>query len=205
MGGNFTSYNGTPAVNRVVRLNVDGTVDGAFATGTGFNADVLSLAPDGSGNLYVGGIFTSYKGVAGVNRVVRLTATGTVDGTFATGTGFNDARVQPRTRWERGPVCGRCLLQLQRDAGVSRGPAQCGRGRWMRTFATGAGFNGGDVLSLAPTMGAGTCMWEVPSPATNGGGGESRGPAHCGRGRWMGPLRPEPGSTVTCSASHREM
>src|SRR6185295_15945589 len=90
VGGSFTNYNGTP-VNDLVRLNADGTVDQAFATGTGFNNAVFSIAPagDGSGDLYVGGSFTNYNGTP-VNDLVRLNADGTVDQAFATGTGFNN-------------------------------------------------------------------------------------------------------------------
>jgi hypothetical protein len=36
VGGDFTSYNGT-SVNRVIRLNTDGSVDNTFSIGTGFN------------------------------------------------------------------------------------------------------------------------------------------------------------------------
>jgi hypothetical protein len=36
VGGGFTSYNGTPA-NKIIRLNSDGTVDGTFNIGTGFD------------------------------------------------------------------------------------------------------------------------------------------------------------------------
>ena len=55
-----------------------------------FNSTVLSiaLAGDGSGDVYVGGDFTSYNGIA-VTALVRLNADGTVDLAFATGVGFN--------------------------------------------------------------------------------------------------------------------
>jgi beta-propeller uncharacterized protein DUF5122 len=89
-GGAFTSYKGTVA-NDLVRLDANGTVDPAFAMGTGFNDTVFSVAPagDGSGNVYVGGSFISYNGTV-ANDLVRLHANGTVDPAFATGTGFND-------------------------------------------------------------------------------------------------------------------
>ena len=91
VGGDFTDYNGMDVI-RVVRLNADGTVDQAFATGTGFNNTVHSIAPagDGSGDLYVGGSFTNYNGTL-ANDLVRLNVDGTVDQAFATGTGFNNA------------------------------------------------------------------------------------------------------------------
>jgi hypothetical protein len=76
VGGAFTNYNGTP-VNDLVRLNADGTVDQAFATGTGLNNAVFSIAPagDGSGDVYVGGQFTSYQ-VIKIGRLVRLKPNG---------------------------------------------------------------------------------------------------------------------------------
>jgi hypothetical protein len=79
VGGAFTSYNGTPA-NDLVRLHANGTVDPAFATGTGFNNTVFSIAPagDGTGNLYVGGQFTSYQSIT-IGRIARLKSNGSVD------------------------------------------------------------------------------------------------------------------------------
>jgi hypothetical protein len=79
VGGQFTSYNGTPA-NDLVRLHANGTVDPAFATGTGFNNTVFSIAPagDGTGNLYVGGQFTSYQSIT-IGRIARLKSNGSVD------------------------------------------------------------------------------------------------------------------------------
>jgi hypothetical protein len=51
VGGRFTAYN-SKGINRIVRLNTDGTVDAGFAVGTGFNGTVNTLAPatDGSGD-----------------------------------------------------------------------------------------------------------------------------------------------------------
>jgi uncharacterized delta-60 repeat protein len=88
VGGEFGYYAGG-VHNSLVRLNADGSVDAGFATGTGFNAPVLSLAlaPDGSGDIYVGGSFSTYKTVA-CDRVVRLTPVGDkVAGFNPTGTG----------------------------------------------------------------------------------------------------------------------
>ncbi|MDH3762352.1 MAG: hypothetical protein OEU50_15335 [Gammaproteobacteria bacterium] len=91
VGGNFTTYNGSAAY-RLLRLNADGSIDGAFATGTGSNNIVFAIAPtsDGSGDIYVGGRLTSYNGSA-VNRLLRLDPGGSIDAAFATGTGFNNA------------------------------------------------------------------------------------------------------------------
>jgi len=60
-GGPFTSYNGTTR-NRIVRLNSDGTLDSSFNIGTGFNAQVFSIAIQSDGKILCGGSFTSYNG-----------------------------------------------------------------------------------------------------------------------------------------------
>jgi uncharacterized delta-60 repeat protein len=89
VAGYFTRYNGIDS-NHIVRLNSDGTVDSSFAVGTGFDSLVLALAPasDNSGDIYVGGTFTSYNGTSS-NRIIRLNSDGTVDNSFSVGTGFN--------------------------------------------------------------------------------------------------------------------
>src|SRR6185503_4472985 len=150
VGGSFTTYNGTPA-NDLVRLNADGTVDQAFATGTGFNNTVHSIAPagDGSGDLYVGGSFTNYNGTL-ANDLVRLNDDGTVDQAFATGTGFNNAvySIAPAgdrsgdlyvggsfTNYNGTPA--NDLVRLNADGTVDQ------------AFATGTGFNN-TVHSIAP-------------------------------------------------------
>ena len=63
VGGDFTTYNGIQK-NRIVRINANGAFDQAFSIGTGFDntVQVINLAEDGSGNLYVGGAFTPTTG-----------------------------------------------------------------------------------------------------------------------------------------------
>ncbi len=85
--GSFSSYNGT-AANRVIRLNTDGTIDGTFVYGNGFNTTAHSVIVQPDGNILVGGAFTSYDGT-GANRIIRLDTVGTIDGTFVYGTGLN--------------------------------------------------------------------------------------------------------------------
>jgi uncharacterized delta-60 repeat protein len=91
VGGSFSAYNGSDS-NRLIRLNSDGTVDVAFNVGSGFSDDVQSISPatDGSGDLYVRGLFTNYNG-ASSNGLIRLNSDGTVDAAFDLGVGFNDS------------------------------------------------------------------------------------------------------------------
>ncbi|PIV17507.1 MAG: hypothetical protein COS42_04430 [Flavobacteriales bacterium CG03_land_8_20_14_0_80_35_15] len=60
VGGQFTSYNGVTE-NGIIPLNADGTKDAAFNTGTGFNAFVMTIAPQVNGKILVGGAFSSYN------------------------------------------------------------------------------------------------------------------------------------------------
>ena len=63
IGGAFTTYGGV-ARNRVARLNADGSLDTTFDPGTGANGTVHGLVLLSSGQLVIGGTFTSYAGVA---------------------------------------------------------------------------------------------------------------------------------------------
>lgn len=87
VGGSFTTYKGITE-NRIIRLNVDGTKDTTFTTGTGFNNPVRTIAIQPDGKILAGGDFTSYNGVT-ENRIVCLNTDGTKDSSFITSTGFN--------------------------------------------------------------------------------------------------------------------
>jgi uncharacterized delta-60 repeat protein len=88
VGGSFTSYKGVSA-NYIIRLNSDGTQDTSFDNTIGFDnlVGVIALQPDGK--ILVGGDFTTYKGIP-ANRIVRLSADGSIDATFNYGTGFDN-------------------------------------------------------------------------------------------------------------------
>jgi uncharacterized delta-60 repeat protein len=86
-GGLFTSYDGLSS-NRIIRLNTDGSVDGSFVIGTGFNNFVYSTELQSDGKILVGGGFASYSGVIS-SRIIRLNTNGSVDNSFVIGTGFN--------------------------------------------------------------------------------------------------------------------
>jgi uncharacterized delta-60 repeat protein len=87
VGGSFTTWNGT-TVNRIVRLNSDGTRDTAFTTNTGTGTDnsIRSIAIQSDGKILVGGSFTTWNGTT-VGRIVRLNSDGTRDTDFTTNTG----------------------------------------------------------------------------------------------------------------------
>ncbi|RTY95984.1 T9SS type A sorting domain-containing protein [Flavobacterium sp. GT3R68] len=87
VGGYFTSYNGT-AVNRIIRLNSNGSIDTTFNTGAGFNNLLNTITLQTDGKILVGGDFTTYNGVT-KNRLIRLNNDGGIDTSFDTGTGLN--------------------------------------------------------------------------------------------------------------------
>jgi uncharacterized delta-60 repeat protein len=89
IGGSFTTYNGT-SINRIARLNSDGSIDATFNVGTGASFTVNSTAVQSDGKIIVGGGFTLYNGTP-KNAIIRLNSNGTLDAGFITGTGLNGA------------------------------------------------------------------------------------------------------------------
>ncbi len=88
IGGAFTSYNDF-LLNRIARVNFDGTLDQTFNPGNGADGLVTSLALQPDGNIVMGGAFLS---VNGVNRyhVARLNTLGGIDPIFNPGVGADD-------------------------------------------------------------------------------------------------------------------
>jgi uncharacterized delta-60 repeat protein len=84
VGGKFTSYNDT-SVNRIARLNPDGSIDTSFNGGISlsgvFDYGVYTIAIDSEKKILIGGTFAG--------RLARLNPDGSVDNDFAVGSGFN--------------------------------------------------------------------------------------------------------------------
>jgi uncharacterized delta-60 repeat protein len=74
VGGAFTTYNGT-SVNRIARLNSEGSIDSSFDIGAGFNDwAIMSISIQSNGKILVGGSFTSFKGTS-ANNIILLNST----------------------------------------------------------------------------------------------------------------------------------
>ena len=88
VAGDFTTFAGVDR-GGVARLNSDGSLDTSFDPGAGANGAVraLLLLPDG--RILLGGLFTTFDGVAR-EYLVRLMPDGSVDTTFV-GPNFGDA------------------------------------------------------------------------------------------------------------------
>ncbi len=140
VGGYFTTYDGT-AVGGIARLNLDGTLDVVFDTGTGFDGEVEVVAPaiDGSGDVYVGGGFTSYNGTDVGRGLVRLNDDGSLDEGFQTGSGWGEFGVALANDGSGDVYATKAssIARLNNDGSIDTG------------FDTGvSGFNGG-VRSIA--------------------------------------------------------
>jgi uncharacterized delta-60 repeat protein len=85
--GDFTTYNGI-SKNRIVRLNIDGSIDTTFNIGTGANDILYAVKIQADGKILVLGRFTSFNGNS-KNNIVRLNVDGTIDSTFNLTTGTN--------------------------------------------------------------------------------------------------------------------
>jgi uncharacterized delta-60 repeat protein len=91
IGGMFTSYNGS-TVNRIARINANGSLDASFNLGSAANNTIQSLALQPDGKIIIGGDFTTYNGTSR-NRIARLNSDGTLDPTFNPGTGTSGSVV----------------------------------------------------------------------------------------------------------------
>lgn len=88
LGGTFTTFNGM-SQSKMIRLASDGTKDASFNIGSGFDDYVRIIVVQPDGKLLVGGQFSSFNSAV-AHSLIRLNANGSVDPTFAIGTGFND-------------------------------------------------------------------------------------------------------------------
>jgi uncharacterized delta-60 repeat protein len=91
IAGNFITYNGVNASDRVARLNTDGSLDTTFNMGgTGANSTVMALALQADGKILIGGSFITYDGLNASDKIACLNTDGTLDTSFNMGgTGAN--------------------------------------------------------------------------------------------------------------------
>ena len=86
IGGSFTTYKGITS-NRIVKITATGSIDPSFVIGSGFNNHVYAMVATPDNGYLIGGVFTTYNGT-NTNRIVKITATGSIDPSFLIGTGF---------------------------------------------------------------------------------------------------------------------
>jgi len=91
IGGDFTTYNGLSA-SKIVKLSATGSIDNTFNTGIGFDNYVYPIIKTSDNNYLMGGLFSTYNGLS-ASKIVKLSATGSIDNTFNTGTGFDNLTI----------------------------------------------------------------------------------------------------------------
>jgi hypothetical protein len=92
VGGDFSTYRGTP-VNNVAKLAIaDGAAPAAFANAPGPDGPVNAMLLE-NGALYLGGKFQHYGGTAAANIAKIDTTTGAIDTAFNQGTGPGEEQV----------------------------------------------------------------------------------------------------------------
>ena len=80
IGGQFTTYSGLTN-NYIVKTTTGGTKDTSFDNTTGFGNSVLKIRLLNDGKIFVGGSFTTYKGVSQL-YITKLNSNGSLDTTF---------------------------------------------------------------------------------------------------------------------------
>lgn len=87
IGGLFSSINGTQ-MNRIARLNPDGSLDITFNSGMGANGTIFTTNILSDDRIIIGGFFNLFDGI-GKGRIARLNQNGNIDTTFNIYSGAN--------------------------------------------------------------------------------------------------------------------
>ncbi len=90
IGGSFTNYDGN-AINRIARVNSDGSYDSSFATDgcVGISHRILALE-DGGNDIYLGTSATTCRVGTAVGRTARFNPNSTIDTSFDSSLGFDN-------------------------------------------------------------------------------------------------------------------
>lgn len=87
IGGGFNSYNGS-SINKLARINSDGSIDTTFNSGVGPSSSVRDLTVLPNGKIILAGDFLNYNGVI-ANKITRINENGTLDTSFNNFQGTN--------------------------------------------------------------------------------------------------------------------
>lgn len=159
ISGIYTSYNGTSS-GRLIKLLSDGSIDVSFNVGTGFDNASLSTLVEFDNSVYVSGYFSTYKG-ATANGIIKLKTDGSVDTSFAVGTGFQ----------QRGTYRGVLMARIPGDDGIYCisycAWDSCGAGIYWLTYQ---GVNYGNIVKLN-TDGSVDTSFNSGGTGFNGGAG----------------------------------
>ena len=82
VGGAFVDVGGTATLDRLIRLNTDGSLDTGFTPPEDLNGGVFATSFQPDGKIIVGGAFADVGGTATLDRIIRLNADGSLDTGF---------------------------------------------------------------------------------------------------------------------------
>ena len=97
IGGGFTKFNGTNNVNKILRLNPDGSIDTSFNAGIGLDNYIKTISIQPDGKIIIGGEFNMYNGINS-KKIARLNSDGALDLSFNVGTGFDNTVWSTKTQ-----------------------------------------------------------------------------------------------------------
>lgn len=144
--GNFSTYNGIPAV-KIARLLPDGTLDAGFITGSGAEDGIVeTIALQSDGKIIVGGHFTMFNGIS-ARRIIRLNADGSIDTSFSIGTGF-DAAVYSLAVQPDGKIMVGGSFAAFNGNGRRRIVRLNSDGTLDTSFSIGSGFSNGTIRDI---------------------------------------------------------
>ncbi|TDO98370.1 putative delta-60 repeat protein [Flavobacterium sp. 245] len=145
VAGGFTKYNDVSA-GRIVRLMPNGLRDTSFNSGVGADAIIEAILLQPDGKILVAGRFTAFDGIPFL-RLVRLNANGSIDPTFAIGTGFNKNIYALALQSDQKIIVGGSFTTFN-DGAQKRILRLNANGSLDATFESGSGFSKGDVRSI---------------------------------------------------------
>jgi uncharacterized delta-60 repeat protein len=145
VGGSITSFNGS-AVDRIVRLLSNGSIDTSFNVGLGADAAVEAIEIQTDGKILVGGRFSIFNG-SSQNKLARLNPDGSLDTTFTIGAGFDrnvfaiaiqsDGKIIVGGSFTTyNSISSRRIVKLNSDGTLDSG------------FNIGQGFSNGEIRSI---------------------------------------------------------
>lgn len=136
--GEFSGYNGSSVTN-IVKINPNGSINGSFSTSPGSNNTNYAIKAFSTGEIAIGGNFTSYDGIS-VDRFAILDANGDIKqscGTTPTPTPSpNNVSPTPTTTPTPTPTCpiNPIDIYVRNSKGCDLG-ASCGFGDCEATLA----------------------------------------------------------------------
>jgi uncharacterized delta-60 repeat protein len=140
VGGNFSVYNEVGGYNRIIRLNIDGSVDNSFTLGSWFDSPVFSIIIQPDWKILVGGNFKYYN-EQNYNNIVRLNSDASIDTSFVIDGGF-DGDVNTIALQSDGKILCGGKFDAFNSTSINRIVRLNVDGSLDGTFSIGSGFNG---------------------------------------------------------------